>query len=59
MEITAEGPECLQRNNTSRTDVAALEQGPERLADGFVSGARQQSQQLAVTLDEAAQDAGD
>ena len=28
-------------------------------ADGFVSGARQQSQQLAAALDEATQDAGD
>ena len=37
----------------------ALEQGLERLVDGFVCGARQQSQQLAVALDEAAQDAGD
>jgi hypothetical protein len=49
----------LQRNNTSGTNVAALEQGLERLADGFVCGARQQSQQAALALEQAAQDARD
>jgi hypothetical protein len=39
LEITAEGPERLQRNDTSRTNVAALEQGLEGLADGIVGGA--------------------
>ena len=53
--VAAQCAEGRQRDDATGTNVFALAQNLERLADGLVCGARQQSQQAALTLEQAAQ----
>ena len=59
VEVCPIGAERLQRDDTAGADIGALKQRLEGLQDRGIGRLRQQAQQLAVALDEAAQDARD
>ena len=59
VEISSEGAVRLKRNDTTGADILALEQGLEGFQYRSIGGLREQSQQRALALKQAAQDAGD
>ncbi len=55
--VAAIGAEGLQRDHAAGADIGAVKQGLKGLQDGRIGRLRQQAQQLAVALEQAAQDA--
>jgi len=53
------GAEGLKRNDAAGADIGAVEQRLEGFQYGSICGLRQQAQQWAFALEQAAQDAGD
>jgi len=59
VEVTAEGTERLQNHYTTGANVLAVKQRLEGLEHGSIRRLQQQTEQLALALDEPAQDAWD
>jgi hypothetical protein len=59
VEVGPIGAMGLQRDDTAGADIGAVKQRLEGFQDRGIGRLRQQAQQLAVALDEAAQDARD
>jgi hypothetical protein len=54
MKICSERAEALDRNDAPGADVLAAEQGLEALADGVIGRAGKESQEAALSLEQAA-----